>query len=258
VNEPRTHAELEDLLGAYALNALDPDEVAAVDRHLADCPRCRAEVADHREVAALLASGGPAPDGLWDRIAVALEEPPPDIALDLPGTGERVAPMRSSRRRSVRASTAAAAAVLAAAAAILVAVLAVGVVRLDREVDRLQGEIAASSTLDAAALAALASPNAETVALESDDGTRTARAAILPDGVGYLVASDVPELDRDRTYQLWGINGDVVYSLGVLGTSFDVAPFVASGDLDALVITEEVAGGVAQSRNPPALQGEVA
>ena len=62
-----SHSELEELLGAYALDAVDGDERDAVELHLRECPRCRAEVADHREVAAALAqTGGPAPDGVWD------------------------------------------------------------------------------------------------------------------------------------------------------------------------------------------------
>src|SRR5690606_35755181 len=50
--------EFTELLGAYALDAVEPDEREAVERHLADCPRCRSEVAEHREVAAYLAHAG--------------------------------------------------------------------------------------------------------------------------------------------------------------------------------------------------------
>ncbi|HEX3425675.1 MAG TPA: zf-HC2 domain-containing protein [Acidimicrobiales bacterium] len=76
------HAELQELLGAYALDAVDPEEAAVIELHLATCPRCRTELAEHREVAALLGyAGGSAPRGVWDRIISSLEEPPP--ALDL-------------------------------------------------------------------------------------------------------------------------------------------------------------------------------
>ena len=64
------HAELRELLGAFALDAVDNEEREAVERHLAECRPCRAEVAEHREVAAVMAAGwAPAPDGVWDRIA---------------------------------------------------------------------------------------------------------------------------------------------------------------------------------------------
>ena len=68
------HQDIEELLGAYALDAVDPDEARLVEEHLVECPRCRAEVAAHREVAALLTSGtsDPVPDGVWDRITADL------------------------------------------------------------------------------------------------------------------------------------------------------------------------------------------
>jgi anti-sigma factor RsiW len=43
------HAHDRDLLGAYALGVLDPDEVSAVEAHLAGCTDCRQELADLRE-----------------------------------------------------------------------------------------------------------------------------------------------------------------------------------------------------------------
>jgi len=69
-----SHAEIQSLLGAYALDATDPQESAMVERHLQTCVRCATEVAQHHEVAGLLAnSGGEAPDHLWDEIASHLE-----------------------------------------------------------------------------------------------------------------------------------------------------------------------------------------
>ena len=47
--------ELDALLGAYALDALDPDERAQVDEYLARNPGARAEVDELRETAAALA-----------------------------------------------------------------------------------------------------------------------------------------------------------------------------------------------------------
>ena len=57
-----THAEIAELLGAYALDAVSPDEAAEIEEHLAECPRCRAEVSAHREVAGVLGNlSGTAP-----------------------------------------------------------------------------------------------------------------------------------------------------------------------------------------------------
>ena len=46
-----TPDELDALLGAYALDALDEDERREVEAYLADNPRARAEVETHRAVA---------------------------------------------------------------------------------------------------------------------------------------------------------------------------------------------------------------
>lgn len=77
-----TVPEIEELLGAYALDAVDADERAAVDAHLAQCPRCRAELAGHLEVASWMAGGGSrAPEGIWDRIADSLDSQTPALRL---------------------------------------------------------------------------------------------------------------------------------------------------------------------------------
>ncbi|MEY2569671.1 MAG: hypothetical protein QOE63_21, partial [Acidimicrobiaceae bacterium] len=105
----RSHAEIEELIGAYAIDALDPDERLAVEDHLPTCPRCRAEVADLREVAALLVySGGPAPEGVWDKIVATLDETPPPMRLG-------VVPIQSARSRRRRWQVAAGAVAVAAA-----------------------------------------------------------------------------------------------------------------------------------------------
>ncbi len=77
-----THPEIEELLGAYALDAVDPAETEVIELHLRGCPSCVAEVVSHREVAAsMVQPGAAAPDNVWHRLAAELEEPPP--ALDL-------------------------------------------------------------------------------------------------------------------------------------------------------------------------------
>jgi hypothetical protein len=75
-------------LAAYALGALEPDEARVVDAHLADCPECRAELA---ELAALEA---------------ALGEVPPEAFLDGPPEGGDLMLQRTLRQvRTERART---------------------------------------------------------------------------------------------------------------------------------------------------------
>jgi anti-sigma factor RsiW len=42
----RSHEHHREALGAYTLGALSPEEMAAVDRHLRECSRCRDELKD--------------------------------------------------------------------------------------------------------------------------------------------------------------------------------------------------------------------
>ena len=81
---------------------------------------------------------------------------------------------------------------------------------------------------------------------------------VRDDGVGFLAAKALPALPDTETYQLWGVYGDGdVISLGVIGNRPDIEPFSALGDIDALVITREQAGGVVSSTTGAVLVGEL-
>ena len=243
-----SHEDVADLLGAYALDALEPAELQAVDRHVQGCPACLAEVAQHREVAGLLTPGwGAPPPGVWDKIAAALEESPPplDLAPVLamkPGGSARRAGKPS--RRTLGAGIAAMVAVAAAAV--------FGVLGLRSTDDGPYGR-----QLGRSVEAALADPGARRVHLVSTDGARSARAVVLPDGTGYMVETNLPALPDGRTYQLWAVVGSAKISVGVLGSEPKVVPFKMDGAVSALAITEETAGGVVSSRADPLVVGFV-
>jgi len=224
---PRTHDELAELLGAYALDAVDDTdgEREAVRLHLLECVRCRAEVAEHREVAALLAHAGePAPPAVWDRITAAIEgEAPPSPQPLLRAVPAPPAPRARWWSRPLTG----------AAAAAVVVIAALGWLAFDanRRLDDLEGDRGV-----AAAMAdALADPASTVVDLDGEVRVR----AVLDDGSGYLAASDLPAAPARRIYQLWGASGDDLVSLGVLGADpADVVAFEA-GDVDALALTVE-------------------
>lgn len=255
-----SHEEIEALLGAYALDAVEPDEAAMIEAHLAECPRCTAEVADHREVAAMLAhSGAPAPDGLWSRIVESLEETPPEMSLPLTasvGTDGAVVDLAERRRtgRIVRWLPVGAA---AAAVFVIVGLVAGILVAGDDGGPPDRADDVALVQLEDVARRVLNDPDAVKVTLSAPEGELSAPAAIDADGSGYLLGSALPALDEQRTYQLWGVRDDVVVSLGVLGASPGVVAFHVDEGVRALVITEEVAGGVPSSSNPPFLVGEL-
>ena len=80
-----THSELEELLGVYALDALDDEEHQAVDEHLLTCPRSSGGAGPAPRGGGLLLGNasveGPAvaPEGLWDRITASLQDEPPAL-----------------------------------------------------------------------------------------------------------------------------------------------------------------------------------
>ncbi len=243
-----TPNEIEALLGAYALDAVDDEERREIEAYLAVDPRARAEVEMHREVATLMAfSGAAAPEGLWDRIAGSLDERAPEPGPEL----AKVLPARPQAPRGRRWSTAVLVGA-AAAAAVAAAVITVAAVR---EPD------APPAALDSMAQVfdrAMADPDATRVVLRSEDDAQRAVAVLEPGGLGVISLRDLPDLGPERTYQLWGVIEDEVISLGVLGNRPGVEPFTVRGDLSALVVTDEVAGGVTSSTQPALLAGTVA
>jgi anti-sigma-K factor RskA len=246
--------ELDELLGAYALDAVDDDEREQVEEYLARTPEARSLVAEYRETAALLAhSGTEAPPGLWERIEQTLEEEPPKLAT---------APSRplglESRRARLRRR--AAVVVAAAAAVVVVALLTVKVVQQGDRIDQLDREARAGSVL-AAAENASRDPRAERVSLSSTDGALEARVVYLPGGDGFLLQSNLRALPPDRTYQLWALMGgsspERPISAGVLGPDPGITAFRVHGPVVGFAITDERSPGVISPGNPPLIQGAV-
>jgi hypothetical protein len=248
-----SHPEIAELLGAYALDAVEADERRLIEDHLRECPRCRDEVAQHRDVAAHLAfAGEPAPDGLWARIAAGIEAGPGPSDL------ARLYPLRSrSRTRSWAAGAS-----IGLAAVILALVAALGW-QVHRQDDRLSGLSAAQryAGLDGAAMGALVDPRATKVSLTSADRRLRIEAAIEPDGAGFLVPSpgaSLPPLPSSETYQLWAVTGSRAVSVGLLGSRPAVATFELSGPrMDTLAITAEKAGGAAQPTRSATVTGNL-
>ena len=235
--------DIEELLGAYALDAVDPDERRVVEAYLATNPRARAEVDQHREVATLLAFGGAdAPEGLWDRIASSIEEQ----ELEAPSPGPELAKVLPHQRRSRRRWWLGA---LAAAALVAIVGLSVALVTKDD----------GSTSLASAYATAKADPANRIVTLKTGDTTR-ATAVLEPSGRAFLEPTSLPGLAGDRTYQLWGVveGESAPVSLGVLGPNPGITMFGVGGNLQALAITEEKAGGVVQTEQTPEIVGTVA
>lgn len=232
--------EYDTLLGAYALDAVDPGERRAVEEYLRISPGAVVEVQQHREVAAMLAwTSMEAPAGLWDRIAATIDaqdDAPPRHVAD-------VLPLRAPRRRLPMAT----AALMSAAAAAVLAVVVVNVLRTDD----------GRAPLAQAFQTALDDRDSLTTELANEAGVR-ARAVVDADGHGYLELTELPSLPDDKTYQLWGVIDGEAISLGIFGPNPELETFSVVGNLSALVITTEEAGGVISDGNMDgALVGEL-
>ncbi|HEX3460646.1 MAG TPA: anti-sigma factor [Acidimicrobiales bacterium] len=268
-----THQEIEDLLGAYALDALEPEEKAQVEAHLRECIRCVIEVGQHHEVTGLLAnSGGDASDELWRKIAERLD-PPSSVPswdrlaarLDPAGPPDpedqsaTVIPLDQSRRRNrwmVRTAS-----LVAAAAAVLAVVLGVQVNHLNHQVNALNSS---HQSVSSAAQAALENPTTQRIQLTppaTSSGPKGTSVTLVvgSSGTGYVFASDLAPLPANQTYQLWGAISGQLVSLGVLGPDPGVRAFTydTATKVQAFAITAERGGGVVQTTNLPVVEAAV-
>jgi anti-sigma-K factor RskA len=248
--------ELDSLLGAYALDALDPFERSRVDAYLNGNAAARGEVDEMRETAAALAllpdTPMEAPPELWARISetIASDRAQARDAEREPEPSDELAARRRTRARWVAPA--------AVAAAIAVVVLAVQVVAWR---DRDDADRIGPSAVAAAYLQATSVDGARETGLQASNGATLARVVLLPDGTGYLRGDDLRPLPDDETYQLWALTGSaddpVAISAGVLGSDPQAIGFRASGPVNGFALTVEQAGGVVSSEQQPVAAGSL-
>jgi anti-sigma-K factor RskA len=233
------HAATRDLLGAFALGAVDVEEAATVRAHLATCAECQAEMAElWLAVDSLPSTIEPMepPPALRDRIAAAImaeaaspaPAPPAPAAAPAPQPVPTIAPsppMPEPIRKP--ASFWSRATPWAAAAAILL-LLSAGLLVWNL---RLREQIAIA-------------PVTETIALAPTDAAPGARGEVtyLPqDDLFILDVRDLPPLEPDQVYEVWLIGEDGVPApAGVFDQPTDQHAIVADRDrYDTLAITAE-------------------
>lgn len=251
-------SQFADLLGVYALDALDPDEAELVGHHLRTCPRCAQEVDQHRETVVLLAGGGgSAPDEVWDRISSAISG---DMERSAARPAPRLVSVGASRRPRWRRPVLATALAAAAAIAAVVGVQTARVDQLNHRVNQLSAAARQTGGFQGLA-AALVDPTARHYSLTSTSagGRPVGQLVILTSGASYLVGSRLPQVASDRTYQLWSMVDGRAISVGLLGdhpgtVAFTVDPTVP---ISAYLVTVEPAGGVVTPTGPPVAQATV-
>ncbi|WIM99667.1 anti-sigma factor [Actinoplanes oblitus] len=209
-------ADIHSLIGAYALDAVDDLERAAVDRHLRECDDCRVEAAELREAAARLA------DGAWS-------VPPPrmrDNVLAVVATTRQV-PVETPRRprRAYRTRWVAAAAAVLAAAGAGTAVFAFQEHRVRDEHTAAE----AARDREAEVRTILAAPDVVLrVQPLSSGGKVTVAYSRLRDSAVILMAADAPPADG-RVFQLWTVRGGKAVSEDVLAAGQTTAVKILYG-----------------------------
>lgn len=235
------HDEIMDLLAAYTLDAVEPNETLEVEAHIDLCAECRDEVDKHRATAAyLVGTIDDAPPEIWERL----------LRQTAPQTVAALRPNRS--RLGSRIGI--------AASLLIVAGIALQTARLDQAQVELaiaqQRNEQLETTLIAGDLeraASLASTNPESVTAVLEGGLGEGTIIILPNGIGFLIGDTLPALDHQHTYQLWAVQGGQVISAGILGSDPGVTTFTVDPSiLEGLVITAERSGGVAKSQQTEA------
>lgn len=256
------HEGVAELLGVYALDAVEPDERSLVEQHLSECPRCRSEVDALRQVAADLAvaeglEGEQPPPEVWTRIAArtGIRDAPPLAAPERATAGAPAGVIRvDAARWRARRPLARLGLVVAGVAAAAIAALAFSLVQANGRVHDLQSALAGHGT-QAAVHAALSSPDHRVTDLRTSGGRVLAELVVQRNGVGYVVRSTMAKLPATQTYQLWAsIHGRPI-SLGLLGrdpapgAAFSVGPGAAG--VRELMVTVEPGGGVPTPDHAP-------
>jgi anti-sigma-K factor RskA len=232
------HAATRDLLGAFALGAVDVEEAATVRAHLATCAECQAEMAElWLAVDSLPSTIDPMepPPALRDRIAVAIAAeaaspaptPPTPSASPAPEPMPAIAPVPAVPEPIRKPASFWSRATPWAAAAAILLLLSAGLIVWNL---RLREQMATA-------------PVMETIALAPTDAAPGARGEVtyLPeDDLFILDVRDLPPLEPDQVYEVWLIGAEGPEPAGVFDQPTDQHAVVADrSQYETLAITTE-------------------
>lgn len=246
-----------ELVPGYALEALDETDRLAVERLLNSSAEARRSLDEYRDVLAAFAVEATPPADLRTSVLERVRSTPQhgvaepgsgvSSADDMPvaPAGPTLAPasavvvdLASRRRRRWGAAVVS----VAAAAAIAVPTTIAVQVAADRDRLREQSEVVAEM---------LADPDGSIVRGPVEGGGQA--SVLVADGDMFFRAEDLPDLDADRTYQLWVVADDgSVSSAGVLADDGGVvSSLVLQSEGTGMAVTVEPEGGSEQPTTSP-------
>jgi anti-sigma-K factor RskA len=278
--------ETREQLDSYALGALERKEARRLESHLKSCLECRAQARQSHEAAGLLALAVPlhrASASLRSRLLArvaprAVEEPA--SARAMPRWGVRALAFASPALALVVVGVFAWAVVLQNQMNDLRGdndLLATNLAAGERSIAEVRQELAAAVDSQQSMFglldeqrqlaAAVLDPQAQAVELTASPeyGSIRGRYVWSPEyGLSVFLASNLPVLPLDLTYQLWLVEGDQARPVGTFrplsdGTARLVIdnPDLAAAPGEGLVVTVEPPGGSETQTGFSVLQGGV-
>jgi anti-sigma-K factor RskA len=224
----RSHDELKELIAAYALGAVPPEEIRVIRAHILSCEECMAEADGYMDAAGALALAvDPVelPAGFEDRVLAAVRE-------------DRRAPVPEVRRRRRWSLGPVLAAGTVAVA--LFAVLTAGLLDARSDLSQHEGVLAALLHGDG---------------IEVEGSGAAGRMVPTREG-GVFAVAGLPNAPEEHIYQLWLIEDGEPESAGTFevrdGISIletDLSPEGA----DAVAVTLEPGDGSIQPTTDPIL-----
>lgn len=261
--------DLHTLSGAYAIDALSPEEAQQFREHFDECPACQQEVRELRDAAARMGASEatPPPPGLRARVLAAADQQaqlPPRV---------RTADVRPSRPRHASPGTSGSSTpgssptsspgqspgrspgqprwvprLLAAAAAVVL--IAVGGVVVNQQATQ-----EPESTLAAPVMQVFEAQDANTATMRTTNGGEVSVATSPTLGKMAVDTDELPEPGEGNVYQLWSTaDGQTMESRGLLeepkaGAAMDMPePGVE------VAITVEPEGGSEQPTSDPIMR----
>jgi anti-sigma-K factor RskA len=239
-DEPQDPEELRELLGAFALGALDGDEQARVEDYVLDDADARAELHKLEHAVAWLGHASPRPsEASWDAVRAEMAR---DLGetVEAPGADAGPAPELApvvdlgSRRARPRWQR------LSALAAAVALVIGFGVAMFS-------------------VFSTGGGSGATTVALAAPDGRIAVTARVDTDGAGTIVTSSLPRAPAGHEYQLWAQPDPQtsMHSAGLLGTDPHGRRIRIPAHTHRIAISVEPEGGSrAPTTDPVAVSGD--
>jgi anti-sigma-K factor RskA len=231
--------DVHTLSGAYALDALSPEEAEEFRRHLDGCQACREEVRELQRAAARLggAEASAPPPELKARILAAAERTPQQPPAH--GRGRTQDARSTDQRRRWPLWLAA-----AAAAVIVVGGGVVGLQVMDEEESGLP--VAVSQVFDA--------EDARTATVRTENGGKLTVGVSPSRNEMAVDTRDLPELDGEQVYQLWAVHGEEVVSVLVLDDIDEGASMGMPEEDTRVAVTVEPDGGSEQPTTTPIVE----